>query len=137
LDFDLELAKKSSAENPVFYVQYVNARCNSILEAAKNDELDLKNINFDLLSTKEERDLIKKLIAFSDTLLLCIKTLSPHHFTVYLIELADLFHKFYETNRVLTDDKNLTKARLALIKAVMIIIESGLNLIGVSAPKKM
>jgi arginyl-tRNA synthetase len=140
LEFDLELAKKQSSENPVFYVQYVNARCISIINESKNRSgitAEIKNTNFSLLNTKEERDLIKQLAAFCDTLALSEKTMSPHHFTIYLIELADIFHKFYEKCRVLTGDANLTSARLKLIEAVAIIIKNGLNLLGISAPDKM
>jgi arginyl-tRNA synthetase len=140
LEFDLELAKKHSSENPVFYVQYVNARCSSIIRESKNRggiTTEIKNINFSLLNTKEERDLIKQLAAFCDTLALSEKTMSPHHFTVYLIELADIFHKFYENCRVLTNDANLTSARLKLIEGVAIIIKNGLNLLGISVPDKM
>lgn len=140
LEFDLELAKKHSNANPVFYVQYVNARCNSIIRESKNRKniiSDIEAINFALLDTKEEKNLIKKLSAFCDTLAISEKTMSPHHFTTYLIELADLYHKFYEKCRVLTDDTNLTSARLKLIEGVIIIIKNGLNLLGVSAPDKM
>jgi arginyl-tRNA synthetase len=140
LEFDLELAKKQSNENPVFYIQYVNARCSSIIRESKNRgdiTAEIKNINFSLLNTKEERDLIKQLAGFCDMLALFEKTMSPHHFTVYLIELADIFHKFYEKCRVLTSDANLTSARLKLIESVTIIIKNGLNLLGVSAPDKM
>ncbi|MDR3256897.1 MAG: arginine--tRNA ligase [Endomicrobium sp.] len=140
LEFDLELAKKQSSENPVFYVQYVNARCNSIVKESTNRSdiiTDIKNINFDLLNTKEERDLIKQLAAFCDTLAMSEKTMSPHYFTTYLMELADMYHKFYEKCRVLTDDSNLTSARLKLIEGVMIIVKNGLSLLGVSTPDKM
>ncbi|MDR3253423.1 MAG: arginine--tRNA ligase, partial [Endomicrobium sp.] len=139
-EFDLELAKKKSVENPVFYVQYVNARCNSIIKESSNRNgiiKDIKNVKLDLLNTKEERDLIKQLAVFCDTLTIAEKTMSPHHFTSYLIELADKYHKFYERCRVLTDDINLTSARLKLIEGVMVIIQNGLNLLGVSAPDKM
>jgi arginyl-tRNA synthetase len=140
LEFDLELAKKQSNENPVFYIQYANARCNSIINESrsKNDIiLNVEDINFELLSTKEERNLIKQLSVFCDTLILSEKTMSPHHFTTYLILLADMYHKFYEKHRVLTDDIALTSARLKLIEGVMIIINNGLNLLGVSVPNKM
>ena len=96
LEFDLELAKKQTSENPVFYVQYVNARCQSILKEYKEDS---SIANLSLLNTKEEKDLIKKLISFEDTLLICDKTKSPHHLTTYLIETADIYHRFYE-NRI-------------------------------------
>ncbi|MBQ3834039.1 MAG: arginine--tRNA ligase [Elusimicrobia bacterium] len=134
LEFDLELAKKQTTENPVFYVQYVNARCQSILREYKDDtsSADLK-----LLSSKEERDLIKKLISFEDILLICDKTKSPHHLTTYLMETADIYHRFYEKCRVLGVDKELEKARIQLLKAVSIIITVGLSLLGVSAPEKM
>lgn len=137
LEFDLELAKKQSSENPVFYVQYVNARCNSILRESKN-RTDLPDkTDYSILITKEERELIKQLSVFCDTLLLCEKTMSPHHFTAYLIELADIYHKFYEKCRVLSDDPKLTAARLKLIEAVMIVIKNGLGMLGVDAPEKM
>ncbi|MDR3330715.1 MAG: arginine--tRNA ligase [Endomicrobium sp.] len=140
LEFDLGLAKKQSSENPVFYVQYVNARCNSIIRESKNRNdiiMDIKNINFSLLNRKEERDLIKQLVAFRDILRLSEKTMSPHHFTTYLIELANIYHKFYEKCRVLTDDARLASARLKLIEGVMIIIQNGLNLLGISVPNNM
>lgn len=137
LEFDLELAKKHSSDNPVFYVQYVNARCNSIIRESKNRTDLPREADFSLLNTEEERELIKQLAAFCDTLLLCEKTMSPHHFTAYLIELADIYHKFYEKCRVLSGDPALTAARLKLIEAVMIIIKSGLGLLGVCAPEKM
>jgi arginyl-tRNA synthetase len=140
LEFDLELAKKQSSENPVFYVQYVNARCSSIFRESKNRNditTDTKNIDFNLLNTKEERDLIKQLLAFCDTLALSEKMMSPHYFTAYLIELADKYHTFYEKCRVLTDDSKLASARLKLIESVMITIQNGLGLLGVSAPDKM
>jgi len=137
LEFDLELAKKQSSENPVFYVQYVNARCNSIFTESKKRNDITKSPDLALLNSKEERDLIKKLSAFCDTLLLCEKTMSPHHFTAYLVELADNYHKFYEKCRVLSDDSELTSARLKLLEAVVIIIKNGLEILGVSTPDKM
>ena len=121
----------------MFYVQYVNARCSSIIRESKNRTDLPREADFSLLNTEEERDLIKQLAAFCDTLLLCEKTMSPHHFTAYLIELADIYHKFYEKCRVLSGDPALTASRLKLIEAVMIIIKSGLGLLGVCAPEKM
>lgn len=138
LEFDLELAKKQSSENPVFYVQYVHARSYSIFRESGIKEHDFSaNVNFGLLKTPEERELIKKLIFFPDTIELCLKTLSPHHCTAYLQELADAFHRFYEKCRVLTADKELTLARLSLVRAVTIVIKNGLWILGVSAPEKM
>ena len=139
LEFDLELAKKQSSENPVFYVQYVHARCSSLFKESslRNIVYDSKKADLGLLSAKEERDLIKKLVSFNDTLELCLKTLSPHHITGYLMEVADHFHRFYERCRVLGEDKKLSWARLALVESVQIIIRNGLHLLGVSAPERM
>ena len=134
LEFDLELAKKQTSENPVFYVQYVNARCQSILKDYKEDS---SNANLSLLNTKEEKDLIKKLISLEDILLICAKTSSPHHLTTYLIETADIYHRFYERCKVLQENKELEKARIQLLKAVSTVITLGLDLLGVSAPYKM
>ena len=134
LEFDLELAKKQTSENPVFYVQYVNARCQSILKDYKEDS---SNANLSLLNTKEEKDLIKKLISLEDILLICAKTKSPHHLTTYLIETADIYHRFYERCKVLQENKELEKARIQLLKAVSTVITLGLDLLGVAAPYKM
>lgn len=141
LEFDLELAKKQSSENPVFYVQYVHARCNSIFREYRTRNATETVVSgtpdFSLLSTKEERELMKKLISFADTLDLCIKTNSPHHLTAWLMETADLFHRFYEHCRVLGDDAALTNSRLALVESVAVSIRNGLSLLGVSAPERM
>ena len=139
LEFDLELAKKQSSENPVFYVQYVHARCSSIFRESKIQNYDITHLSADisLLTTNEERALIKKLISLGDTLELCARTQSPHHLTCYLMETADLYHRFYEKCRVLGDDRVLSSARLALVKTVAKTIAAGLNLLGVSAPEKM
>ncbi|MDR2395090.1 MAG: arginine--tRNA ligase [Endomicrobium sp.] len=140
LEFDLEIAKKQSSENPVFYVQYVNARCSSIIKESKNRKdiiEDINKIDLTLLNTKEERDLIKQLSTFCDTLFLSEKLMSPHCFTTYLIDLADKYHTFYEKCRVLTNDSNLSSARLKLVESVIVIIHNGLNLLGVSILEKM
>ncbi|MDR2676863.1 MAG: arginine--tRNA ligase [Endomicrobium sp.] len=139
-EFDLDIAKKKSVENPVFYVQYVNARCNSIIRESYNRSdiiRDVESVNFDLLNTEEERDLVKHLAMFCDILCLSEKTMSPHHFTIYLTELANKYHKFYEHCRILTADVSLTSARLKLIEGVMIIVKIGLDLLGVSTPNEM
>lgn len=146
LEFDLELAKKQSSENPVFYVQYVHARCFSIFREAEAKKIWTINPNYNeakpidgcsLLTAVEERNLIKQLLAFPDVLDLCAKTLSPHHLSSYLMETADTYHRFYEKCRVLTDDKPLTQARLGLLEATATVVRVGLRLLGVSAPEKM
>lgn len=135
LDFDLELAKKQTAENPVYYVQYAYARICSIL---RSDAASVKdNFDLSLLKEKEELNLIKKLLQFSHVLNICLVTQDPYMLTVYLQELAEAFHKFYDLHRVLSEDSALTGARLALIQAVKIVIASSLELLGISRPEKM
>lgn len=136
LDFDLDVAKKQSAENPVFYVQYAHARICSILNT-KAQKLNPKKINYLFLKEKEEIALIKKLWQFSSTINICIVTQDPYMLTVYLQELSETFHKFYDLHRVLSDNNELTVARLSLIDATRIVISTGLELLGVSAPSKM
>ncbi|MBU4252859.1 MAG: arginine--tRNA ligase [Candidatus Omnitrophica bacterium] len=135
LDFDLEVAKKQSSENPVYYVQYAHARICSILRSSSvtiKDDLDLS-----VLGEKEELSLIKKLLEFEATLNICLVTSDPYMLTVYLQELSESFHKFYDLHRVLGQDDALTGARLALIKGVKIVLASGLGLLGITQPEKM
>ena len=135
LDFDLEIAKKQTSENPVYYVQYAHARISSILRnggVKLNKEADLA-----LLKEKEELALVKKILQFSYILNICLKTQDPYMLTVYLQELSEAFHKFYDLHRVLSDDPELTQARLGLIEGARIVIATGLELLGVSRPEKM
>jgi arginyl-tRNA synthetase len=136
LDFDLDIAKKQTAENPVFYVQYAYARISSILRNS-NIKINCKRIDFSLLREKEEISLIKKLWQFEYMLKVCLLTQDPYGVTVYLQELAELFHKFYDAHRVLSDNQTVTMARLSLIQATRIVILTGLNLLGISSPEKM
>jgi len=135
LDFDLEVAKKQSAENPVYYVQYAHARICSILRSVtgqSNADLDLS-----LLKEPEELNLIKKMLEFKSILNICLITCDPYMVTVYLQELSETFHKFYDLHRVLGQAEALTNARLALIKGVKIVLSCGLDLLGVSQPESM
>ncbi|MDD5505182.1 MAG: arginine--tRNA ligase [Candidatus Omnitrophica bacterium] len=135
LDFDLEVAKKQSAENPVYYVQYAHARICSILRSATiQNEGDLE---LSVLKEKEELDLIKKMLEFKAILNICLITCDPYMVTVYLQELSETFHKFYDLHRVLGQDEAITSARLALIKGVKIVLSCGLELLGVSQPESM
>ncbi len=135
LDFDLELAKSQTPQNPVYYVQYAHARICSILEKQKADSADLKLLK--LLKEKEELDLIKLLSQFPYTLKMCGLSLEPHGLVAYLQELASTFHYFYDKHRVIGDDAELTRARLFLVNCTRIILANGLRLLGVSAPNKM
>ncbi|MBU0547387.1 MAG: arginine--tRNA ligase [Candidatus Omnitrophica bacterium] len=135
LDFDLEVAKKQSAENPVYYVQYAHARICSILRGVTTQgkgDLDLS-----VLKEKEELSLIKKMLEFKEVLNICLITCDPYMVTVYLQELSETFHKFYDLHRVLGQSDALTNARLALIKGVKIVLSCGLELLGVSQPESM
>jgi len=136
LDFDLDVAKKHTAENPVYYVQYAHARISSIL---RNSEVKVnyKKADFTLLKEKEELFLIKKLLGLPYILYICTQTEDPYMLTVYLQEVAEAFHKFYDLHRVLSDDESLTQARLSLIEATKIVIAQGLTLVGVARPEEM
>jgi arginyl-tRNA synthetase len=143
LNFDLELAKKQSSDNPVFYVQYVHARiCSIFRKAAETGVLkpgeDLPSPNARLYAAPEERALLVKLAWMPEVLLDAERLLSPHPLANYLLELAGLFHPFYEKCPVLAaPDAETTKARLLLIAGVRDAIREGLSLLGVSAPESM
>lgn len=135
--FDMDLAKKRTNENPVFYVQYVHARIHSIFKsAAEKGFTDYPGITTPLVA--QERALLLKLIWFKQVLRNCIADLSPHHLTTYLVELAGLFHTFYDTCRVLDEaNPEQTKSRLFICQRVAERIKKGLEFIGVSAPEQM
>ncbi len=140
LDFDLDLAKKKSEENPVYYVQYAHARISSILRFAEEGGVRLPSLDdtdLSLLKKDEENLLIRKLVGFPELVQACSSTLEPHRITFYLLELATLFHNFYQKRRVVTDDLPLTYARLLLVQGVRQVIRNCLSLIGVSAPDSM
>jgi len=135
LDFDLDIAKKHTSQNPVYYIQYAYARICSILRSSPVKIK--KDTPLSVLKEKEEIELIKKLLQFSYTLNICLKTQDPYMLTVYLQEAAETFHKFYDLHRVLGQDDAITRARLSLIEATKIIIALGLDLLGISKPEKM
>ncbi|MEI6632092.1 MAG: DALR anticodon-binding domain-containing protein, partial [bacterium] len=136
LDFDLEIAKKKTSENPVYYVQYAHARISSIL-ASNPVKLRARRPDLALLREPEEIALIKKLWELFFILGVCLKTIDPYMLTVYLQELAETFHKFYDRHRVLGQEEQLTQARLALIGATRTVISTGLDLLGIASPEKM
>ena len=138
LNFDLTLAKKQSDENPVFYIQYAHARICSILKLATEREIErAAKVEFNLLNSKEELNLLKHLVQFPQTIEMAALNFEPHRVVNYLFELASLFHKFYTECRVISDDLALSQARLALIDAVRIVIANGLKVLGISAPEHM
>jgi len=137
LDFDLELAKKESPENPVYYIQYAHARIYSILDKAKEAGIKAKQDGLDLLKEEEEIDLIKKIGQFSDALFICYSQLDPYALVSYLQELAAVFHKFYDKHKVVGENADLSSQRIALINATKVVLANGLDLLGVGVPKKM
>jgi arginyl-tRNA synthetase len=137
LNFDIDIAKKQSDENPVFYMQYAHARIASILRMAEEQNLIPSLENLNLLITEEEQNLLKKLFEFPDEVLYCAENYEPHKIANYLEELAALFHKFYTVCRIIGSEKQLAEARMSLIVAVKTVIKNGLAILGVSAPEKM
>jgi len=140
LEFDLDLAKKTSNENPVYYVQYAHARIESIFRNAREAGVDTDNISdadCTLLTLKEELDLIRWITRYHSVLDGSARSLEPHRVTFYLIEIVGRFHSYYNRTRVLGNDMGLTRARLLLLSALRDVIRDGLDLVGVSAPEKM
>ncbi|MCX7822770.1 MAG: arginine--tRNA ligase [Syntrophobacterales bacterium] len=141
LDFDLELAKAQSSENPVYYVQYAHARISSLFEVGRERgvTLDLKKAmsNLNHLKEPQEIQLMKLLGEFPFVLRKSAEYLEPHRIPYYLHDLASTFHTYYNHHRILTEDENITQARLALAGAIHTVLKIGLELIGLSAPDKM
>jgi len=140
LDFDLDLARKKSNENPVYYVQYVHARiCSMIRKAAEMGIHDLSwnDHALSILNTPEDIQIIRHIARYPEIVQLSAINLEPHRITYFLMELAAAFHAYYNRQRVITDDLPETQMRLVLMLAVRQIIRNGLTLLGVSAPESM
>jgi arginyl-tRNA synthetase len=141
LDFDLELAKSQSPDNPVYYIQYAHARICSVwrqLEASgdvfrQQDGLE----NLGLLVTETERQLLRHVMNYPDILQKAALSYEPHLLAHYLQELANFFHVYYNSEKFLVSDTDLRQARLCLVRAVQIILAGGLSLLGISAPEQM
>jgi arginyl-tRNA synthetase len=142
LDFDLDLAKQQSSENPVFYVQYAHARVASIFEQAHRngiiwDAPDLGTIAVEPLQLAEEIELIRRMAQFNDVLEESVRELEPHRMVFFLLDLAGEFHRYYNRTRILSEARELTRARMLLAHMVQLTIRRGLTLLGVDAPMKM
>lgn len=146
LDFDLELAKKQSDENPVYYVQYAHARLCSILRVAQEKGINISHLHqadLNLLTNPEEISLIKKIAHFPDIIESTSLFLEPHRITIFLQDLVSTFHRYYHSGkidsekRVIVDEEEIARARLCLVEALMVTIKNALSLLGVSAPEKM
>lgn len=139
-DFDLELAAKQSSENPVYYVQYAHARICSIIKKAKEQGVELRTPTDEellLLNSAEEKELIRHLSALTSEIVSSAKAYDPAKITHYVIELATLFHKFYNAQRVMVDDRGLMQARLYLCCAVKDTIRNILTMLKITAPEVM
>ena len=138
MEFDIDLAKKQSNKNPVYYVQYEFARLNSILAKSKEQRAKSKNFeNLELLKEKEEFLLMRSLVKFPELVEEISKNYQVHHLAQYSFSLASVFHNFYEKHKVIQDDKNLERARLELCRATATILKTTLSLMGISAPERM
>jgi len=138
LDFDLDLARDTSEENPVYYIQYAHARiCNILKYAAEQGQSFSEQANLNRLSQPEEMTLIKKLLEYPEVITKAAKYLEPHRVPNYLQELAATFHRFYHYHRVVTEDVELTRARLILVECTRIVLANGLQMLGISAPERM
>ena len=137
MDFDLDLAKEQSNKNPVYYVQYAHASISSILKKTRNTRYQLPVTSYQLLTQPEEHALIKKLIQFPEIVADTAQDFQVHRIPRYALELARTFHNFYEKCRVISKDKELTSARLALVNATQIVLKNTLDLLNIDAPKKM
>ncbi len=135
--FDVNLALQQNDENPVFYVQYAHARICSILQQWGGESRALEHANLSLLDSKAADHLLRRLSEYPEVLANAAHDLAPHAVAFYLRELAGDFHTFYNADRVLVDDEQLKFARLALLAATRQVLENGLKILGVSAPKKM
>ena len=137
MDFDLELAKKRSADNPSYYVQYAHARISSILRLAEEKGISYDEGDVSLLSTDAELSLIRQMLKLPEMVELVARTLEPQHLPYYAQDLATEFHGFYEKCRVVSDDPALTAARLKLVKAAQLALAKTLSLMGMTAPERM
>jgi len=137
MDFDLELAKKESPDNPVYYVQYAHARIASILRLAQQRGIDYGDGDISLLSSEPELALIRKMLLLPEIVEIVAHTLEPHHLTYYAQDLATVFHSFYKQCRVISRNEALTKARLKLVEAAKLVLANTLHFMGMTAPEKM
>jgi arginyl-tRNA synthetase len=140
MEFDLELAKRESSENPVFYVQYAHARIAGILQQASDRRIDWQDGDVSLLQDDAELQLLKKMLQLPEIIDTIAITLAPHALPHYSIELATAFHGFYDHCRVLSsdpDDEPMMKARLKLVESAKIALSRTLQIMGMNAPETM
>jgi len=134
-DFDLELAKEQSSNNPVYYIQYAHARIYSILENA--DDIDLQNVDLSLLDSEEEIELIKLMARYPEVIKDSAESREPHILANYAYDLANAFHIFYNKRQVITSDEELSKARLKLVVSLHQVLKNLFTVLGIEAPNQM
>jgi arginyl-tRNA synthetase len=137
LNFDLELAKSQSNENPIYYIQYAHARIASVFRQLDNTTINHDKANLELLNNKHEQALFVRLSRYPEIIENAAAVYEPHQLTYYLRELAQDFHTFYDSHKILIDDQELRNARLSLIAAIQQVLRNGLTIIGVTAPEVM
>ena len=137
LDFDLDLAKSQSNENPVYYIQYAHARVCRLHEQWGGDVSRLNGVDLSALDSEHELALLEKLAAYPDAVESAARDFAPHVIAFFLKELAGDFHSYYNASRILVEDEGVALARLALATAVGQVLRNGLTLLGVSAPERM
>ena len=140
LDFDLELAKKETPDNPVFYIQYAHARICSIFRAAEENGViwdSSAGVDLAPLNEDEEFAIIQAILSFPEIVEKSARALEVHRISHYLLDLVSRFHGYYSRHRVISDDKSLTQARLFLLDGLRITIRNGFELMGISSPEKM
>ncbi len=140
MEFDLELAKKQSADNPVYYVQYAHARCASIIRLADERGIDFAEGDVSLLTHSAELALIRKMLLLPELVEMMARSLEPHHLPHYAAELATAFNTFYQQCRVVSsdpEDAGITRARLKLVDAARTVLARSLSLMSMDAPDHM
>ena len=137
LNFDLNLAKDESDQNPVFYIQYAYARAINILNKTGEEPLSIENFNYKLLNQEQETILIKSLLQFPELIYKAPDSMEPQLLANYLMDIASQFHHYYAKHKVITDDKELSLARSVLITAIKQVLYNGLTILNISAPEKM
>ncbi|MFU8796876.1 MAG: arginine--tRNA ligase, partial [Dehalococcoidia bacterium] len=137
MDFDIELAKRQTADNPVYYVQYAHARIASIIRLAEERCIDFGEGEVSLLTTEPELTLIRRLVLLPEIVERVAVSLEPHHLPYYAQELATAFHSFYKQCRVVSEDRAMTGARLKLVEATQVVLARVLGLMGMTAPDRM
>jgi arginyl-tRNA synthetase len=140
LDFDLDIAKEQSRENPVYYVQYAHARIASVFREVETRNIPVPGrdtVKIDLLDVEEEQNIIKALAKYPEMIEEAALAYEPHRITFYLQDLAGLLHNYYFKHRIITEDLARTGARLFLMKQVKTVIQSALKILGVTVPERM